>query len=391
MLNKFKDLSINKNPFPHVIINDFLDKKLAKKIQTDILNIDGSLFDSFNNPFEKNKNFSHKNKKLLPESIKNLFKYFNSSLWLDKLSKNFNISELEGDTNLYLWGIHIYKENGELEPHLDAKICPNTNREKVITLCLYLSDKWKEEYGGNLLLWNSENYKLKDISKSISPLFNKAVIFLSNEKSYHSVSKIINHITKKSLRILITMSFYKKINKKRMDEIKKYNRPHGLYKALFASNNKEMNELIKKRANIETCQEIINMNINIIELNEKNYTKWNDLIMELTNQNYNIKNKLKIENRYVYILLLNDKVIGTSTLFILKKIHNKSIAYIEDVVISKYYRKKGYCKKLINFIKLKSKELGCYKIVILSYPKNKIVYEKCGFLSKGVGLEIKLY
>lgn len=47
-----------------------------------------------------------------------------------------------------------------------------------------------------------------------------------------------------------------------MNEIKSYKRPIGLNKAIFSTleNNKELEQLIKKRANKETCKEIINMN-----------------------------------------------------------------------------------------------------------------------------------
>ena len=93
-------------------------------------------------------------------------------------------------------------------------------------------------------------------------MFNQAVIFLANEKAYHSVDKIIDDIPQNSTRILVTVSFYKKINDTRMDEIISYKRPHGLYKALFSTleNNKQMEEYIKKRANVKTCNEIIFMN-----------------------------------------------------------------------------------------------------------------------------------
>jgi Rps23 Pro-64 3,4-dihydroxylase Tpa1-like proline 4-hydroxylase len=262
--NNFINSTIENKPFPYVVIDDFLDLDFAKKIQSDVLNINDKMFDSFDNPFEKKqKNFSHKNKKNLPQSIKELFLYFNSSSWLKLLSNKFNIDKLEGDNDLYLWGIHTYKNGGELKPHLDAKICPITKREKVITLCFYLSKDWKENYGGNLQLWNSDNYTLCSLQKKIPPLFNKAIVFLSNEKAYHSVDRIIDNISENSTRILITMSFYKKISDKRMNEINSYKRPYGLYKALFSNleNNEKIEKFIKKRANKETCSEIINMKI----------------------------------------------------------------------------------------------------------------------------------
>ena len=45
--NNFINSKIINNPFPHIILENFLDIKLAKKIQNDILNIDDKMFDSF--------------------------------------------------------------------------------------------------------------------------------------------------------------------------------------------------------------------------------------------------------------------------------------------------------------------------------------------------------
>lgn len=262
MINNYPNKeNVFKCPYPHIHVENFLKNDVAKQIQQDVLNIDDKYFDSFSNPFEKNKNFSHKQKEHLPKSVKKLFSFLNSSEWLNQLSNIFDIENIEGDKKLYLWGIHTYKENGKLEPHLDAKLCPLTNREKVITMCLYLSHNWKKEYGGEAEVWNSNNYKITNINKKIPSLFNTLVLFQSNESSYHGVGKIINNLPQESTRILITASFYRKINKNELRLIKDQNRPHGLFKALFATitNNTETEKLIKLRANKETCNEIINM------------------------------------------------------------------------------------------------------------------------------------
>ena len=134
---------------------------------------------------------------------------------------------------MYLWGIHTYNSGGKLKPHLDAKLCPITKREKIITCCIYLSDNWKKEFGGELLLWDSNNYKLNKINKSISPLFNRCIFFLSNEKSFHSVNDIAENIPINSIRILVTMSFYKSIDNNRLNDISNYKRPYNLEKAMF--------------------------------------------------------------------------------------------------------------------------------------------------------------
>ncbi len=67
-----------------------------------------------------------------------------------------------------------------------------------MNLLIYLNKDWKDEYGGNLELWNSDVTKLE---KSYQPLFNRCVIFETNDISYHGYSKITvpEYITRKSV------------------------------------------------------------------------------------------------------------------------------------------------------------------------------------------------
>ena len=52
----------------------------------------------------------------------------------------------------------------------------------INNLLIYLNKDWKQEWGGNLELWDKEYYKL-DVS--VEPLFNRAVIFTITSESLH--------------------------------------------------------------------------------------------------------------------------------------------------------------------------------------------------------------
>jgi glucosamine-phosphate N-acetyltransferase len=79
---------------------------------------------------------------------------------------------------------------------------------------------------------------------------------------------------------------------------------------------------------------------------------------------------------------LNNKIVGTITLFIEPKFINKGmqVGYIEDVSVKKGYEGLGIGFKLVNYATnyAISKE-QCKKILLYCSQKNMLFYEKLGF------------
>jgi glucosamine-phosphate N-acetyltransferase len=93
-------------------------------------------------------------------------------------------------------------------------------------------------------------------------------------------------------------------------------------------------------------------------------------------------NKIKSNpNHLVFIVILDDKVIGATTLLIEPKfIHQGGkVGHIEDVVISKDFQGLGIGEKLINFVLDYSKKNNCYKTILDCSDDVKPFYEKIGF------------
>lgn len=99
-------------------------------------------------------------------------------------------------------------------------------------------------------------------------------------------------------------------------------------------------------------------------------------------------------NQYHRVLVLkdNEKIVGTITLLIEKKlIHNCGrVAHIEDVVVHKDYRGQNLGKLLIQKALNISREFNCYKVILDCDQKNIKFYEKCGFSNKGAFMTIYL-
>jgi len=100
------------------------------------------------------------------------------------------------------------------------------------------------------------------------------------------------------------------------------------------------------------------------------------------NKAKDVFNKIKSNpNHLVFVVILDDKVVGSTTLLIEPKfIHQGGkVGHIEDVVISKEFQGSGIGEKLINFVLDYAKKNDCYKTILDCSDDVKPFYEKIGF------------
>ena len=109
-----------------------------------------------------------------------------------------------------------------------------------------------------------------------------------------------------------------------------------------------------------------------------------DSIIE--NQN-SIAMGIEYNNKIVAIILSEIKESGSIS--IVKK---RRYCYIDDIVVEKDYRRKGYAKKLFNELKKRVKELNVDDIELTVWPFNKdaiAFYESIGMSVKNIKYELK--
>ncbi len=101
--------------------------------------------------------------------------------------------------------------------------------------------------------------------------------------------------------------------------------------------------------------------------------------------------KINESSNFIYVMEYQNKIIASATLIVQYKFHNNfsKAALIEEVIISEEFRNQGLGKKLVEYLILQSKNLGCYKIILNSEEKNAEFYTKLGFIKYGI--EFKMY
>ena len=142
------------------------------------------------------------------------------------------------------------------------------------------------------------------------------------------------------------------------------------------------------------------MELEIREIKKEDYyNSYMELMFEFTNYKHNLEyndfckyiDKIQSNNTNKIIIVyskIENKIIGSGTIFIIEKLHNNPIGQIEDVIITENYRKKGLGKVIIDrLIDIAINEMNCYKVILNCLDKNIGFYEKCGF--KIAGVEMK--
>lgn len=130
-----------------------------------------------------------------------LFYFFNSPCMLKFLEGLTGIQALIPDPYFLGGGYHEIKRGGKLAVHADFRINKQLHLNRRLNVLIYLNKDWSPEYGGNLELWDQS---MQNCCDSIEPIFNRCVIFNTNEDSYHGHPEALNtpsDLTRKSIAL----------------------------------------------------------------------------------------------------------------------------------------------------------------------------------------------
>lgn len=241
---------VEMSPFPHLVVDNFLPLQIAQKMQEDILECDPDMFDRYDNPFERKNTFRDKHG--FPDSCRDVFDALQSPVFLTALNTLFGDRRIILDEHKHYWGIHTYKTNDYLDIHVDADVHPLQKIKKYLTLGIYLSPDWKDDDHGHLELWEGTPSSLPQprisaCAKTISPVFNRMVIFQCTDDSWHGNPTPV----RRNGRIFCTLSYL-------TDEITPLShRERALFIALPTEiENEEKNRLRQIRADASSYMSV---------------------------------------------------------------------------------------------------------------------------------------
>lgn len=168
-------------PFEHIVLDDFLEEEFLNRIVDNFPDRE-THFDLSKYQTEENKTNYNPASLKLGDEILDCFGRLNSMEILEFLERLTGINALLPDPGFMGGGLHETFDGGNLGIHLDFNYHKYYALHRRMNLIIYLTDNWKEEYGGSLELWNED---MSACVKSVQPKRNRAVIFNTTDRSYH--------------------------------------------------------------------------------------------------------------------------------------------------------------------------------------------------------------
>lgn len=184
-IDSLKSDFLNALPFEHVVIDNFLNESYANTLY----DLYPEKFDNwykYENPIEVK--FTYDNIDKLDDEMKKYFYYLSSDTLIEIFRKITDIHNLTYDEYLHGAGLHCHPRYGKLNIHLDYEKHPFSGKERRLNIIYFLSKGWDKIWNGQNELWDKE---AKECVKKTDVVFNRAIIFKTNDISWHGLSETI--------------------------------------------------------------------------------------------------------------------------------------------------------------------------------------------------------
>lgn len=268
----------NALPFKYLSIDNFFDTEVAESLLRD--------FPSFDAEKAKNE-FGYVGKKAvnteiakISKSYKELYEYLSSTRFLKEMSALTGIPDLLHDPKMYGGGTHENLHGQGLDTHVDFNYDQDYGLHRRVNFLLYLNKEWQEEWGGTIELHSNPRKPEEDKIIAINPIFNRAVIFETNEYSWHGFPQINLPEDKRHLsRKCISVYLYSK--ERPANEIVP---PHGTFYVQRPLPDYIKPGLTLSDKDMELIKNAIKQRDNWIELYQKNELRDSAIIKHLTSR-----------------------------------------------------------------------------------------------------------
>ncbi|NCZ96691.1 MAG: 2OG-Fe(II) oxygenase [Verrucomicrobia bacterium] len=170
------------DPFDHWIIDDFLPIDVARGLEEEFPAFDDPMWFDYSSPWQVKRTCNHWDR----------FPALTYSVMERLLTVGPFVElpfEVVPDIGLHGAGWHVHGRGGKLDVHQDYSIHPKSGHQRRVNLILHLTEEWEEQWGGGLELWshNKETNKPDKLVTTIPFRFNRAVIFRTDQQSWHGL------------------------------------------------------------------------------------------------------------------------------------------------------------------------------------------------------------
>jgi Rps23 Pro-64 3,4-dihydroxylase Tpa1-like proline 4-hydroxylase len=202
-----KGNSFFKEPFKHVVIDNFFPDEFAKNLLENFPDTNSPIWERTNDAdIEVKLRTMWKSEFDIPDGIVEAIRILNSSLMLNSMSELFGIDKLIPDPYFSGGGLNVTVSGGLLDVHVDGNYHDASGLNRRINAIVYLNPGWQDGWGGEFGLYDSTG---DNLIKKVAPIYNRLVIFDTNDFSYHGLPDPLN-FPKDEVRKSIILYFYTK-------------------------------------------------------------------------------------------------------------------------------------------------------------------------------------
>jgi len=171
---------VGASPYPHVVVDDFLDEPAADAVRREFAGMD-----------EVWKYYHHYNEKKLaitdlermPPHVAALLGELASPRFVAFIEQLTGLEGLIPDPSLEGAGMHMIRRGGFLNIHNDFQThTKNRTWSRQVNLILFLNRGWQEAWGGHAELWNAD---MTEREHALLPVFNRCLIFNTQAPAHH--------------------------------------------------------------------------------------------------------------------------------------------------------------------------------------------------------------
>lgn len=179
---------VQREPFPHLCVDDILDPLFAEEIWQS--------FPSYVEAKQMGKEFAAVNEKRkiqitdvrkFPAPIRELHDLLASDDFVAWVGELFGIDHLLADPDLSGGGIRETNAGGHLDVHIDFNLIEAKQWHRRVNLLFYFNKQWQEEWGGYLDIWDKD---VKHRRGYFAPQFNRVAGFATGRHSWHGVTPV---------------------------------------------------------------------------------------------------------------------------------------------------------------------------------------------------------
>lgn len=246
-INKFALIKNNinyfKNPFQHLIIDNFFSSKLANLCLKNFpLKNSSSWIASNDEGIEIKKRSNWKSEFDIPEGIVGAVRILNSSIFLKEIAKIFKIHKIIPDPYFTGGGLNLTAKNGLLDVHIDGNFHDATDLHRRLNALIFLNKNWQKSWKGELGLYDKKG---KECLKKIEPVFNRLVVFETHDYSFHGLPDPLNFPNTNSRKSII-LYYYTKANKsKKHTSVSKPHSALWVKKGLLDKKGRKVRKIFK--------------------------------------------------------------------------------------------------------------------------------------------------